>query len=99
SGQRFAKNGTRSRDGANGSGETGRVGSGNKNGGQHSVHAAGEKGSRARRKGSQGAESFLRWDRTHFAGIAARRRGRSGTGVEKPRDQYRAEPSRNFEGT
>ena len=84
------KMGHGSRDGADGSGETGRFRSGDEDGREHSLHAAGEEGSGAGRQGSEGAQSLLRRHRAHFARPVARRRRRGGESVEEPRSRYRA---------
>ena len=67
--------------------------------GQHPVHAAREEGARARRQGSEGAQSFLRRHRAHPARPAARRRRRRGARLEESRSRYRAHAQRDPQGT
>src|SRR4029077_14473286 len=96
--ERFAKDGARPRDGADGSRKTSRLRSGNKDRRQHPLHPACEKGFGSGREGSEGAQSFLRRHRAHSAWTFAGGRRSGRTRAQEARDRYRAHAERNSAG-
>ena len=83
--QRAPKNGPRPRNRPHGGRETGRHRPRPENDREHSLHPAREKSAGPRLQGSQGAQSYLRRHRTHFARPPPRGRRRRRQGAQESR--------------